>query len=55
LIESTRTTIVLSIAAETTTPRRCWSRPRSPSGFGSRMIGLRVAAGSRFGLACLCR
>src|SRR6185436_15114991 len=53
--ESTRTTIVLSIAAETTTPRRCWERPRSDSGFGRRVIGLRVAAGSRFGLTCLWR
>src|SRR5262245_49593246 len=53
--ESTRTTIVLSIAAETTTPRRCWSRPRSPSGLGSRVIGLRCAGFSRAGFECLCR
>ena len=38
LIVSTLTTIVLSIALETTTPRRSWRRPRSPSGFGSRVI-----------------
>src|SRR5206468_5367188 len=35
--DSTLTTIVLSIADETTMPRRsCW-RPRSPSGFGSQI------------------
>src|SRR5881392_1524316 len=33
--------IVLSIALETTTPRRSCRRPRSESGFGSRLIGLR--------------
>src|SRR5581483_11104767 len=38
---STLTTIVLSIASETTTPRRSWRRPRSPSSFGRRVIGLR--------------
>jgi hypothetical protein len=51
----------LSIASETTTPRRSWRRPRSCSGFGSRVIGLRspVAAArfgrvfcGRFGLCC---
>ena len=33
---STRTTIVLSIALETTTPRRSWRRPRSWTGFATR-------------------
>src|SRR5438067_8393520 len=46
---STLTTIVLSIASETTTPRRSWRRPRSCSGFSSREIGLRVVARSRVG------
>jgi MFS family permease len=36
---STRTTIVLSIALETTMPRRSTRRPRSRSGFGSLVIG----------------
>ncbi len=40
------TTIVLSIALETTTPRRSWRRPRSCSGFGTRTIGLRSALGA---------
>src|SRR5205085_2134993 len=40
-IESTLTTIVLSIASETTTPRRSWRRPRSCSGFSSRELGRR--------------
>jgi len=40
----------LSIALETTTPRRSWRRPRSPSGFGRRVMGFRspVAAALRF-------
>src|SRR5205807_6969016 len=45
VIMSTLTTIVLSIALETTTPRRSWRRPRSWSGFGARTIGLRVPLG----------
>src|SRR5438309_7697072 len=49
VIMSTLTTIVLSIALETTTPRRSWRRPRSPSGFGSRTIGLRFFGRSRLG------
>src|SRR5947207_1470585 len=55
LIVSTLTTIVLSIASETTTPRRSWLRPRSCSGFSSRTIGLRVAARSRVGRVFLVR
>ena len=47
---STLTTIVLSIASETTVPWRSWRRPRSCSGFSSRTIGLRSAGFSRFGL-----
>src|SRR4029079_8787810 len=39
---STRTTIVLSIALETTTPRRSWRRPRSCTGFRTRVVGLRA-------------
>src|SRR4029450_8380100 len=39
VITSTLTTIVLSIALETTTPRRSWRRPRSWSGFGWAAIG----------------
>src|SRR5712692_7151622 len=50
LIVSTLTTIVLSIAFETTTPRRSCVRARACSGFGSRTIGLRAAGRSRFGL-----
>ena len=46
VITSTLTTIVLSIALETTTPRRSWRRPRSWSGFGWRTIGLRSALGA---------
>src|SRR4029079_3722997 len=42
---STLTTIVLSIASETTTPRRSWRRPRSDSGFGTRVIGLCASQG----------
>src|SRR5205085_9653131 len=49
LTRSTLTTIVLSIALETTTPRRSWRSPRSETGFGSRVIGLRPAGRSRFG------
>ena len=64
---STLTTIVLSIASETTTPRRSWRRPRSCSGFGWRTIGLRsrrllahglralAALGARQALALLLR
>src|SRR6266545_886068 len=44
---STFTTIVLSIALETTTPRRSWRRPRSDSDWGMRVIGLRSAGLSR--------
>ena len=44
---STLTTIVLSIAAETTTPRRSWRRPRSCSGFGSRVDRLALAGFAR--------
>src|SRR6476646_2344485 len=55
LITSTLTTIVLSIASETTVPRRSWLRPRSCSGFSSRTIGRRSAGRSRFGLECLWR
>ena len=47
------TTIVLSIAADMTTPRRSWRRPRSPSGFGSRTIGFRSAGCSR-AASCAC-
>src|SRR4029078_5232412 len=47
---STRTTIVLSIALETTTPRGSWRRPRSRTGLGTRVIGLRLSGFSRFGL-----
>src|SRR6266576_1024279 len=46
---STRTTIVLSIALETTTPRRSWRRPRSWTGFATRVIGVRPSGFSRFG------
>jgi hypothetical protein len=49
LTTSTFTTIVLSIALETTTPRRSWRRPRSWSGFGRRVIGLRPVDSARFG------
>src|SRR6478735_7486515 len=49
LITSTLTTIVLSIASETTVPRRSWLRPRSCSGFSSRTIGLRSVALTRCG------
>ena len=42
--------MVLSGAAETTVPCRSWRRPRSCSGFGSRVIGLRSADGTRCGL-----
>src|SRR5581483_3437452 len=53
LIRSTLTTMVLSIALETTTPRRSWRRPRSCSGFGSRLIGLRsVLGGTRRRVFC---
>src|SRR4051794_11733429 len=48
-IDSTLTTIVLSIASETTTPRRSWRRPRSDSACCPRTIGLRAVATSRFG------
>src|SRR5439155_5274705 len=43
LIVSTLTTIVLSIALETTTPRRSCRRPRSDSDFAVREIALRSA------------
>src|SRR6478735_1226003 len=49
LITSTLTTIVLSIASETTVPSRSWLRPRSCSGFGRRTIGFRSAAFARVG------
>src|SRR5213078_5108797 len=52
---STLTTIVLSIASETTTPRRSWLRPRSCSGLGRRTIGRRSAGRSRLGFECLWR
>ena len=52
---TTLTTIVLSPLSETTTPRRSWRRPSSASGFGVRVIGLRVAPASRFGFECLWR
>src|ERR687891_207304 len=41
--------MVLSIAAETTMPRRSLRCPRACSGFGSRTSGLRFAGRSRFG------
>ena len=50
LITATCTTIVLSIALETTVPWRSVARPRSFSGFSSRTIGLRSAGFSRRGL-----
>ena len=52
---STLTTIVLSIAAETTTPRRSWRRPRSCSGFGEPRDRLALAGFSRFGFECFWR
>ena len=55
LITSTLTTIVLSIAAETTVPSRSWLRPRSCSGFSSRTIGLRSVAFARVGRVFLGR
>src|SRR6201987_4372118 len=45
LITSTFTTMVLSIALETTTPRRSCVRPRSCSGFGRRAIALGSGSG----------
>src|SRR5438874_9053258 len=47
LITSTFTTMVLSIALDTTMPRRSCVRPRSCSGFGRRTIALRSVAGVR--------
>ena len=46
---STLTTIVFSIASETTVPWRSWRRPRSCSGFSSRTIGFRSVDATRFG------